>query len=144
LCSDISFGLVLFPKGYNSAIFIQECGGHFCDDQSHIHWVLSFMKTGCAFDFKNQILNYQPEEGKPHFADFAAFAEAFKEKFFPLEPGTRAGSLLEGKSYWQGDRSLDEYMDQFTLQTFQNFLIQKMIQKKPKNMSNFFLIQKIE
>ena len=68
------------------------------------------MQTGNAFDFKNKILNYQQDEGKPHFA---AFAEAFKEElnqvqrlaiFWKGSPTGRKTDIL--MSMWTSSRSL--------------------------------------
>jgi Retrotransposon gag protein/Zinc knuckle len=85
----------------------------FADDQVRICWTLSFMKTGRAAIFADQtITNNRPDN--PVFSDWKDFERKFIEDFYPYDEKTDALMKLESTRYFQGRRTTDVYIDEFT------------------------------
>ena len=52
--------------------------------------------------------------GKPdYFVDWADFRSCFRTEFFPLHSEAAATNCLEGIAYFQGRRTVDDYLDDF-------------------------------
>jgi hypothetical protein len=89
------------------------CSGDFVDDQAKILWVLSYMKSGCASDFASDLVEYAETNGRDYYADWPAFCVAFIENFLPANESTAAILRLESDRFYQGKRTVDEYLDEF-------------------------------
>jgi len=50
---------------------------------------------------------------KPHFVDWDDLCSHFQTEFFPLHSDAVATNKLEGTSYFQGCRAVDDYLDDF-------------------------------
>jgi Retrotransposon gag protein/Zinc knuckle len=98
---------------FNSVnLYIALRSTEFADDQVRICWTLSFMKTGRAAIFADQIItNNRPEN--PVFANWKDFERKFIEDFYPYDEKTDALMKLESMRYFQGRRSTDVYIDEF-------------------------------
>jgi len=51
--------------------------------------------------------------GVNYFVDWDDFRAHFRKEFFPLHKEVVATNTLEGTAYFQGDRSVDDYLDEF-------------------------------
>ena len=92
-------------KGYaflNSCmIYFSICNNHFPNDQSCIHWVLSFFKTDWAAHFADKVLRSW-RKWKVYYSDWDTFKEDFVEHFFLKDEQLLAITKLEGMSWYQG------------------------------------------
>jgi hypothetical protein len=74
---------------------------------------LSYMKTGRALTFVNQVTRHTEMEGALPFADWSTFWKELEDRFLPLDESEEAMNLLETDKYFQGRRTVDDYCDQF-------------------------------
>jgi Zinc knuckle/Retrotransposon gag protein len=86
----------------------------FPDDQSRVLWVLSFMKAGRAARFADRVLRHERTTRTPRFPTFTDFRTEFILEFCPKNEEQEARLTLEGDAYYQGSRSVEEYIDDFT------------------------------
>jgi Zinc knuckle/Retrotransposon gag protein len=89
------------------------CSTEFADDQAKIHWVLSYMKSGCAATFADCVLRHETRSVTPRFASWVPFHAAFVDSFCPENESTFALMRLESDRYFQSKRSVDAYVDEF-------------------------------
>ena len=81
----------------------------FQSEQDKIRWALTFMTQGRAAEW----VQTWSRHGSPLFLSWIEFRAAFKLDFFPLSEAEDVMITLVGKSYFQGERSLEEYVDGF-------------------------------
>jgi hypothetical protein len=74
----------------------------FPDDQTQIHWALSYCKTGCAANFAERIIRQEMETGKMVFTSWTEFTDEFESIFCPENEATTALMTLESDRYFQG------------------------------------------
>ena len=85
----------------------------FPNDQSWIHWVLSFFKLDQAACFVNKVLCSE-SKGKGHyFWNWEVFEKTFLDQFCPKNEQLTALTKLEGTSWYQGKDPVDDYIDWF-------------------------------
>ena len=94
-------------------IYTKLCASEFADDQAKIQWVLSYMKSGRASSFADKTLRYEDRMGQDRFTNWKEFRDAFVAQFCPLDEATTARLRLEGIRYFQGRRSVEDYVDEF-------------------------------
>lgn len=92
--------------------YIELCPSHFRDEQTMIRWSLSFMNKGRALLFAQDVFDVQAS-GVMRFRDWSDFREEFMREFYPLAEEETATNTLEGRSYFQGRKTMDEYIDTF-------------------------------
>ncbi|PPR03125.1 hypothetical protein CVT24_012414 [Panaeolus cyanescens] len=86
----------------------------FRDTQIRIRWVLTYMTSDRAEKWADRIYSWERDNpGSVRFPDWSSFEAAFKREFFPREPEQDAMNRLDSDSYWQRNRSLDAYIDEF-------------------------------
>jgi hypothetical protein len=95
------------------SLYMSLCSGNFADDQAKILWVLFYMKSGHASDFASNLVEYAETNGRDYYADWPAFRVAFIENFLPADEATVALLHLESNRFYQGKRTVDEYLDKF-------------------------------
>jgi len=76
-------------------------------------WVLSFMKAARAAAFANKTLAHEQRTGTSQYESWEAFQNAFKQEFFPLHEDVTAMTTLESQNYYQGRRTVEQYIDEF-------------------------------
>lgn len=86
---------------------------HFEDEITAIHWAMSFMKEGRASLFAQRIIRTQTETRKSFFVDWDHFREVFISEFCPKNETQLALAKLESSEYFQGRKSVDDYVDDF-------------------------------
>jgi hypothetical protein len=85
----------------------------FSNDQQRIHWMLSYMKSGRAATFAQSLLRNETKTGRSEYSNFAEFADAFEAEFCPEDEKTHSLMRLESDKFYQGARSVSEYIDEF-------------------------------
>ena len=85
----------------------------FPDDATKIYWVMSHMTTGRAGRWATRELDREARNGCFRFPDWSAFSEEFRGDFLPLHFRAIAVNALETTAYYQGERSVGEYLDEF-------------------------------
>ncbi|GLB45813.1 hypothetical protein LshimejAT787_3100030 [Lyophyllum shimeji] len=86
----------------------------FSDEQTRINWALSYMKGGRAARFAARTLRHLLSHGRaPRFWSYAEFHAQFIAEFCPQDEKRKAATTLETSAYYQGSRSVDEYIDEF-------------------------------
>jgi hypothetical protein len=85
----------------------------FADEATQINWALTYMKSGRAAAFAEELIAYEADSGVPRFDSWRDFRERFEEKFCPLDEATVAVNRLESTAYFQEKRELDDYIDEF-------------------------------
>ena len=94
-------------------LYFSLCANQFPNDQMKIQWVLSFMKTGQAATFAQWVYNRQLLVEDPVFENWQTFEKEFRSRFCPRDEETAVMNKLEGTTYYQGHRPVDDYIDQF-------------------------------
>ena len=77
---------------------------------------MTFMNQGRAQKWANRIYRWESipaNAGSPPFVDWDDFRSHFQTEFFPLHSDAVATNRLEGISYFQGRRTVDDYLDDF-------------------------------
>lgn len=95
-------------------LYIRLCATEFADEQAKIHWVLSYMKSGRASTFADRALSYEDRTGGDRFRTWNDFRKAFVAMFCPEDEATSARMRLEGVRYFQGRRTANDYIDEFS------------------------------
>ena len=91
-------------------IYFTVIGDLLLNDQSWIHWVLSF-KSDRAARFANKVLQSE-SKGKVHyFRNWEEFKKTFLDQFCPKNEQLMALTNLEGTSWSQGKDPLDDYIN---------------------------------
>jgi hypothetical protein len=74
----------------------------FPDDQTQIHWALSYCKSGCTANFAERIVRQETKTGKMVFSLWTKFTDEFKLIFCPENKATTVLMTLESDQYFQG------------------------------------------
>ena len=94
--------------------YIRLCPDSF-SDQIKIIWALSYMKSSRAGKWAATVFEWEEDnEGYLRFLDWDRFWAEFQKNFCPLHSNTVAINALESISYFQGNHSIDDYLDEFT------------------------------
>jgi len=93
--------------------YIRLCPESFEDDLTKVVWAMSYMKAGCAGCWATCKFEHEAKSGQLRFIDWADFEDEFWKDFMPLDSEAVAVNVLETTSYFQGRRSVDDYLDQF-------------------------------
>jgi hypothetical protein len=103
--------------------FINACQAYFRlrpdqfpDEQTKVQWAMTYMNQGRAQKWANRVYHWEAAPanvGNPHFVDWDDFRSRFRTEFFPLHSDAVATNRLEGTSYFQGRRTVDDYLDDF-------------------------------
>jgi hypothetical protein len=94
-------------------LYLSLTGPDYPDEQSRIHWALSFFKSGRAATFAEQTVRQEMRTGVMAFADWTDFTSEFMSTFCPENEATSALMRLESDRYFQGQRNVEAYIDEF-------------------------------
>jgi hypothetical protein len=95
------------------SLYMSLCSGDFVDDQAKILWVLSYMKSRRTSDFASELVEYAETNRCDYYADWPTFRVTFIENFLPTNKSTAAILCLESDRFYQGRRTVEEYLDKF-------------------------------
>jgi len=87
---------------------MQLCPEAFTDDTTRIIWALLFMKVDWASQWAQSELELEAKRGSLWFIDWKDLKMEFQKDFTPLNAEATAVNTLEGNSYFQGKRSVDD------------------------------------
>ncbi|PPQ81579.1 hypothetical protein CVT24_006484 [Panaeolus cyanescens] len=86
----------------------------FRDTQTRIRWVLTYMTADRAAKWSERFYTWERNHpGETRFPTWDSFETAFRREFFPRDPEQEAMNRLDTDSYWQRNRTLDVYLDEF-------------------------------
>jgi hypothetical protein len=88
----------------------------FLDEQTKIQWAMTYMSQGRAQKWVGRVYHWEslPTNSRSdHFFDWDDFQSKFKIEFYPLHSDALATNKLEGTTYFQGRRPVDDYLDEF-------------------------------
>jgi hypothetical protein len=72
------------------------------------------MKSGCAALHANRILRKEVSDDLPAFFFWRDFKKDFSAKFCPKNETTAVLTKLEFAHYYQGQKAVDDYIDEFS------------------------------
>jgi len=105
---------------HNSRAFLNSCSLYirlapeqFHDEQERILWTLTFFKGGCAAKWSENVFRQEADTGIFPIQTWGDFEQQFQLHFFPANAKVDAINALEGTSYYQGNRTVDDYLDSF-------------------------------
>jgi hypothetical protein len=85
----------------------------FMDDHAKIMWALSFMKSGHAAHFVERQMQGYHNVGSLSYGSWQEFVHEFISEFCPKNEVQTSRTNLETMKFFQGGRSVDEYVDNF-------------------------------
>jgi len=85
----------------------------FDDDLVKVIWAMSYMNAGHAGHWAVREFETEACKGRLHFLDWLNFEKEFKKDFLPLNTEAAAVNALKMTDYFQGDQTVDAYLDQF-------------------------------
>jgi hypothetical protein len=83
-------------------LYLSLTGPDYPDEQAHIHWALSFVKSRCTATFAKCIVRQEMRTGVMTFADWTDFTLEFMSTFCPENEATYTLMRLESDRYFQG------------------------------------------
>jgi hypothetical protein len=83
-------------------IYTSLTASDFPDDQTQVHWALSYCKSGRVVNFAECIIRQEIETGKMVFSSWTDFMDEFELILCPENKATTALMTLESDQYFQG------------------------------------------
>jgi len=107
-------------KWTSGRAFLNSCTLYLClaleqfsCDEEKIFWTLAFFKDGRAVRWSENLFCQEANTGVFPIQSWANFEQQFRSQFFPVNAEADAVNALEGSSYYQGNRMVDDYLDSF-------------------------------
>jgi hypothetical protein len=95
-------------------LYIRLVPEQFADEITMVHWALTYMKSGQAALFAQRVLRSEEcNNGMLRYIHWKSFRATFVADFCPENEVQLALAKLETSAYHQGQRSVDEYVDDF-------------------------------
>jgi len=87
----------------------------FTCDEEKIFWTLTFFKDGRAAKWSENLFRQEADTGIFPIQSWVDFEQQFRSQFFLVNAEADAINTLEGSSYYQGNRTVDDYLDSFLI-----------------------------
>jgi len=87
----------------------------FTCDEEKIFWTLAFFKDGRAAKWSDNLFRQEADTGIFPIQSWVDFEQQFRSQFFPVNAEADAINALEGSSYYQGNRTVDDYLNSFLI-----------------------------
>ena len=100
------------PK-LSCSLYIRLAPEQFYDKQKKILWALTFFKGGRATKWFKNVFRQEADTGVFPIQTWGDFKQQFRLHFFPVNVEADAINALEGTSYYQENRMVDDYLDSF-------------------------------
>jgi len=120
ICPKLSCPLDFNGERHNSRVFFNSCSLYirlapeqFQDKQERILWALTFFKGGRAAKWSENVFCQEVDTGIFPIQTWGEFEQQFRLHFFPVNVEVDAINILEGTSYHQENRTVDDYLDGF-------------------------------
>jgi len=85
----------------------------FHNKQERILWALTFFKGGRAAKWSENMFHQEADTGVFPIQTWGDFEQQFWVHFLPINVEGDMINALEGTSYHQGGRTVDDYLDSF-------------------------------
>ena len=85
----------------------------FSCNEEKIFWTLAFFKDRRATRWSENLFRQEVDTGIFPIQSWADFEQQFQSQFFPVNAEADAVNALEGSLYYQGNRTVDDYLDCF-------------------------------
>jgi len=85
----------------------------FSCNEEKIFGTLTFFKDGRAVRWSENLFCQEANTGVFPIQSWADFEQQFQSQFFPVNAEADAVNALEGSSYYQGNQTVDDYLDCF-------------------------------
>jgi len=85
----------------------------FSCDEKKIFWTLAFFKDGQATKWSENLFCQEVDTGIFSIQSWTDFEQQFRSQFFLVNVEADAVNTLEGSLYYQGNRTVDKYLDGF-------------------------------
>jgi len=87
----------------------------FTCNKEKIFWTLTFFKDGHAAKWSENLFCQEVDTSIFSIQSWTDFEQQFQSQFFPVNAEANAINTLEGSSYYQGNRIVDNYLDSFLI-----------------------------
>jgi len=87
----------------------------FICDKEKIFWTLAFFKDRRAAKWSENLFRQEADTGIFPIQSWTDFEQQFRSQFFPVNAEADAINTLEGSSYYQGNQTVDDYLDSFLI-----------------------------
>ena len=87
----------------------------FICDKEKIFWTLAFFKDRRAAKWSENLFRQEADTGIFPIQSWTDFEQQFQSQFFPVNAEVDAINTLEGSSYYQGNWTVDDYLDSFLI-----------------------------
>jgi len=94
-------------------LYLRLAPEQFSCDKEKIFWTLAFFKDRRAARWSENLFRQEANTGVFPIQSWADFKRRFRSQFFPVNAEADAVNALEGSSYYQGNRTVDDYLDCF-------------------------------
>jgi len=84
-------------------------------DKEKIFWTLTFFKDGRAAKWSENLFCQEADTGIFPIRSWTNFEQQFRSQFFLVNTEADAINTLEGSLYYQGNRTVDNYLDSFLI-----------------------------
>jgi len=95
------------------SLYIRLAPEQFHNEQEKILWALTFFKDGHAAKWSENIFRQEADTGVFPIPTWGDFKQQFRLHFFLVNVEADAINTLEGTSYHQEGRTVDDYLDNF-------------------------------
>jgi len=120
MCPKLSCPLDFGRERHNGCAFLNSCSLYihlaleqFHNEEERILWALTFFKSGRAAKWSENMFCQEADTGIFPIRTWRDFEQQFWVHFFPVNAEVDAINALEGISYHQGGRMVDDYLDNF-------------------------------
>jgi len=87
----------------------------FTCDEEKIFWTLAFFKDGRTAKWSENLFCQEADTGIFPIRSWTDFKQQFWSQFFPVNAEADTINTLEGSSYYQGNQTVDNYLDSFLI-----------------------------
>jgi len=109
-------------KRSSGQAFLNSCTLYLClapeqftCDKEKIFWTLAFFKDGHAAKWSENLFRQETDTGIFPIRSWTDFEQQFRSQFFPVNAKANAINTLERSSYYQGNWTVDDYLDSFLI-----------------------------
>ena len=96
-------------------LYLRLAPEQFTCDKEKIFWTLAFFKDGRAAKWSENLFHQEADTGIFPIRSWTNFEQQFWSQFFPVNAEADAINTLEGSLYYQGNRTVDDYLDSFLI-----------------------------
>ena len=94
-------------------LYLRLAPEQFSCDEEKIFWTLAFFKDGRAARWSENLFRQEADTSIFPIQSWADFEQQFRSQFFLVNAEADAVNALEGSAYYQGNRTVDDYLDSF-------------------------------